>query len=98
MWESGEPAASPLSRRTVSRAGKRAGSMAYPALQLAPHHVRNHCHAAFAVIEAANRREILSAGMVKNLSVFAGDFFQRFAAVGGKPRRDDREAFHAALG
>src|ERR1041384_5942266 len=91
MWESAGPAARPLPRAPVSRARKRAGSRAYPALQLAPHDMRNHRHAGFAVVEAGNRGEVLAPRVVENLGVFAGDLLQRLEAIGGKSGRHDRE-------
>src|SRR5262245_60646048 len=82
MWESGEPAASPPSHVSVSRLEKQAGSRAYPALQLAPNHMGNNADPGFAIVKAGDGGEVLSARVVKNLRILAGDFLQGFEAVG----------------
>src|ERR1041384_8884707 len=93
MWESAGPAARPLPRAPVSRGRKRAGSRTYPALQLAPHDMRNDRHAGLAVVEAGNRGEVLAPCVVKDLGGFAGDLLPPLEALGGKSGRDDREIF-----
>src|ERR1700677_1278701 len=69
-----------------------------PALKLAQHQLANHVHAGVAVVEAGDRRELLTAIVLKYLGVLLRDFFQRFQAIGGEAGRDDGDAAHAVLG
>src|SRR5205085_6061179 len=102
MWAADLPSASPLQTRVpgadISPLRRLTGSGRDPALKFAPHDVIDHAHAGFAVIQAGNGGEILSAVMVKNLRILARDFLQRFQAIGSKARRDTCEVFYAACG
>src|SRR2546430_15152648 len=55
-------------------------------------------HAGFAVVEARDCGEIVSAVMAENLGVLARDLLERLQAVGREARRHHREILHAALG
>src|ERR1700754_2093079 len=48
-----------------------------PALQLAQHQLADHVHAAVAVVQAGDGGEVFAAGVLENLGVLLGDFFQR---------------------
>src|SRR4051794_19100979 len=100
VWALGLRSASRRKGQTeadISRSRRPAGS-GYPALQLTLHDVLDDAHSGHAVVKAGNGGEILSAVMVKNLRILAGNFLQCFETVGGEARRNDCEIFHAALG
>ena len=51
--------------------------------------------AAFAVVEAGDEAEFLSAVLEEDVLGLASDLFQCLDAVGGEARRDDGDPFHA---
>src|SRR5262249_1956292 len=70
----------------------------YPPSELAQRELADHQHARLAVVETRDRKEILAAIAVKDMSVLARDLLERLQTVGREAGRDDGEALHAALG
>src|SRR4051794_19936349 len=95
--EAGSAAVTPRSARTSRRFMGRSsdpGSLD-PALELAQHQRSDHIHAGVAVVEAGNRGKLLAAIVLEDLGILLRDLLQRLEAVGGKTRRDHRDAARA---
>src|SRR5579863_2516969 len=69
----------------------------HPALQLTHGELPDHQHAGLAVVEAGNRREVLSADTFERARIVDRDLFQRLQAIGGKSRRHHDHVLDALL-